>query len=249
MLITLRDTKDWPAHEDLERLDALDAPWAIGSEAMSAVRERLALLGSKTPLTIVEFGGGVSTAALARAFPRAHILSIDHDPRFLEATRLRVAGTRVEVSLRPLTWQDHGEAPYLSYEAGAFPEMVDAVLVDGPPHWTRGGREATLYQVFDRLKVGGLVILDDHRRRRERRIVEHWLEVYRGSLELVEVLEVGHHLAVLRKTDALAPSWEGRRRFDAKVQAGLQPLTATLRRVALGLRGCGAARSLAAVSS
>lgn len=246
MLITLRDTKDWPAHEDRTTPDAaraadatattaaLDAPWAIGSEAMSAVRERLAALD---PETIVEFGGGVSTAALARAFPRAHILSIDHDARFLEATRARLAGSRVELALRPLTWQDHGEAPYLSYEEGTLPERVDAVIIDGPPHWTRGGREATLYQVFDRLRVGGLVVLDDYRRGRERRIVQHWLEVFRGSLELVEHLEVGHHLAVLRKTDSLAPCWEGRRRLDAKIQAGLQPLTATLRRVALGLRG------------
>lgn len=236
MLITLRDSTEWPGREDRETVAALDAPWAIGSEAMSAVRERLALLG---PETIVEFGGGVSTAALARAFPRAHILSIDHDPRFIESTRLRVEGTRVELSLRPLAWQDHGEAPYLSYEDGAFPERVDAVIVDGPPHWTRGGREATLYQVFDRLRVGGLVVLDDYRRRRERRIVEHWLEVFRGSLELVEHLDVGHHLAVLRKTDTVLPCWEGRRRLDVKVQAGLQPLTATLRRVALGLRGRG----------
>ncbi|HRE92376.1 MAG TPA: hypothetical protein PK095_24890 [Myxococcota bacterium] len=83
------------------------------------------------------------------------------------------------------------------------------------------------------------MILDDYRRWRERRIVQHWLEVFRGSLELVEEIEVGHHLAVLRKTDTLAPCWERRRRLDAKVQAGLQPLTATLRRVALGLRGRG----------
>lgn len=245
MQFTLRDTRDWPTHSDRETVEtpdvddarrALDAPWAIGSDAMSAVRERLAVLG---PETIVEFGGGVSTAALARAFPRARILSIDHDPRFIEATRARLEGTRVELSLRPLTWQDHGEAPYLSYEDGPFPERVDAVIVDGPPHWTRGGREATLYQTFERLRVGGLIVLDDYRRRRERRIVAHWLEVFRGSLELVEHLEVGHHLAVLRKTDTVKPCWEGRRRMNVKVQAGLQPLTATLRRVALGLRGRG----------
>lgn len=240
MLISLRESQNWPERSSESSPEsssvALDAPWAIGGAALDAIRERLAALA---PKTLVEFGGGVSTAALARSLPETRILSIDHDPHFLEATRARLSPAAcVELSLRPLVWQDHGEAPYLSYESGPFPEEVDAVLIDGPPHWTRGGREATLYQVIDRVRVGGLVILDDYGRRRERRIVAHWLEVYRGSLELVEHLEVGHHLAVLRKTDTVPPCWEaGGRRLDVKVQAGLQPLTSTIRRAALRLYG------------
>ena len=42
---------------------------------------------------------------------------------------------------------------------------MDCVIVDGPPVYTLRGREACLYQVYDQIKIGGLVILDDFRRR------------------------------------------------------------------------------------
>lgn len=227
----------WP--EDTETRSALERPWAIGDAAWWAIRERLSQFGPGSLETLVEFGSGASTAALAQAFPQTHILSIDHDPRFAAATKERLPrDTKVELALRPLVWQDHGGAPYLCYEVGELPERVDAVLIDGPPHWTRGGREAALYQVWERLRVGGLVFLDDYRRPMERKVVSHWLTVFAGSLELAEVLEVGHHVAVLRKTDHLSPRWDlGPRRARATRAAWLQPFTSTVRRVVLGLRG------------
>jgi predicted O-methyltransferase YrrM len=219
----------------------LDAPWAIGAASLEVIARCLQGLA---PRHLVEFGGGASTGALARRLPETHILSIDHDPRFLDATRARLASEnpevsgRVELSLRPLVWQRHGRAPYLGYGPGPFPATVDAVLIDGPPFWTRGGREAALYQVMPYLRVGGLVFLDDYRRHGERQAVRHWLDAFRGSLALEDVFDEGHRVAVLRRTDVLPPRWGSiARRVRAHVDAGLQPFTAGVRRAALSLRG------------
>jgi predicted O-methyltransferase YrrM len=219
---------------------ALDAPWALGRAAFEAIASHLDGLA---PRQLVEFGSGVSTAALALRYPALRILSIDHDARFLDATRARLAegapgaSAHVELALRPLVWQRHGGAPYLGYAPAPFPEQVDAVLIDGPPFWTRGGREAALYQVMPHLRVGGLVFLDDYGRAGERRMVRHWLSVYRGSLTLETVLEAGHRVAVLRRTDTLAPRWDApRRHVAARLEAGLQPVAAAVRRFALALR-------------
>jgi predicted O-methyltransferase YrrM len=219
----------------------LDAPWAIGAASFEVI---VRCLKGLAPQHLVEFGSGVSTAELAQRLPDTRILSIDHDARFLDATRARLeaagpeAARRVELALRPLAWQRHGSAPYLGYAPGPFPERVDAVLIDGPPFWTRGGREAALYQVMPHLRVGALVFLDDYDRRGERRAVGHWLEAFRGSLALEDVYEEGHRVAVLRRTDVLPPRWGSiRRQLRARIDAGLQPLTASVRRAALALRG------------
>ena len=37
------------------------------------------------------------------------------------------------------------------------------MIIDGPPVYTLRGREACLYQVYDQIRIGGLVILDDFR--------------------------------------------------------------------------------------
>ena len=70
-----------------------------------------------------------------------------------------------------------------------------AWIIDGPPVYTLRGREACLYQVYDQIKIGGLVILDDFRRSYEKQIVENWLSVYPGSFA-VEIIREDHHLAV-----------------------------------------------------
>jgi predicted O-methyltransferase YrrM len=227
----MQDTR--PTAPELDA--ALDAPWAMGAAAYHAAA---AYLRRIDPRTIVEFGSGVSTAALARDFPDARILSIDHDPRFVGETRERLARSPgVDVSHRPLTWQHHVGLPYLSYAQGPLPPVIDAILVDGPPHWTRRGREATLLQALPYLRVGGLVILDDLERRGERRMLAHWLRTFRGSLELVEILDTGHRLAVLRRTDVLPPrDPDLRQRLDVRLNAAVQPAASRLRTFMLSLR-------------
>jgi predicted O-methyltransferase YrrM len=213
----------------------LDAPWALGERAYSQVLRHLRAIDART---IVELGSGASTAALARDLPDATILSVDDDASYFARTRaLLPANARVKLVHRPLVWQRHGGAPYLSYERGTFPRAVDALLVDGPPHWTRRGREACLYQAMPSLEVGARIFLDDYRRTAEQRTVRHWLSAYPNALRLVEVIEEGDHVAVLEKTaEATEPRHTLWRRADAQLQAMLQPLTSRVRSVALRSR-------------
>ncbi|HSN83379.1 MAG TPA: hypothetical protein VLS88_12425 [Polyangiales bacterium] len=214
----------------------LDAPWALGERAYAQVLRHLRAADART---IVELGSGASTAALARDLPSATILSVDDDPTYFERTRARLpANAKVELVHRPLVWQRHAGALYLSYAPGAFPDSVDALIVDGPPHWTRRGREAGLYQAMPSLKVGARIFLDDYRRAAEKRVVENWLDAYPNALRLVEVIEEGDHVAVLEKTaEADVPRNTAARTADAWLQAALQPITSRVRRVALRVRG------------
>ncbi|MGB8332832.1 MAG: class I SAM-dependent methyltransferase [Polyangiales bacterium] len=217
-------------------LSPLDAPWALGESAYSRILQHLRSIEAPT---IVEFGSGASTAALARDLPDATILSVDNDATYFARTRAQLpSNARVELVHCPLTWQRHGGAPYLSYGRCELPEAVDAVLIDGPPHWTRRGREACLYQTMPALKTGGRIFLDDYRRAAERQMVRNWLDAYPSALRLVEVIEEGDRVAVLEKiADAPPPRLTLSRRADAHLQAALQPLTSSVRRIAMRLRG------------
>jgi predicted O-methyltransferase YrrM len=192
----------------MDSLD-LDGPYGISEAGFAAL---VAELDRVDPRTIVEFGSGISTVRLAQAFPRARILSIDHEPGFADRTRELarehgIAGDQVEVRAHPLRWQRFGATFHLTYDRPALPKGIDAVLIDGPPGRTRRGREACLYLVWDRLRVGGVLFLDDMFRSEEQRTAENWRLRLPDGFECRMIPE-GHGLLVLTK---LANS--GQRRF------------------------------------
>jgi predicted O-methyltransferase YrrM len=220
------------------------APWSLGEQAFEAIHEDLVAIEART---VVEFGSGTSTARLAHDLPDVALFSVDSDATFFEQTRALLAAhgleARVALVERPLAWRWHGGAPYLGFGEGELPGAIDAVLIDGPPHWTRRGREACLYAVFDRLRVGGRVYLDDYGRRAEKRTVRNWLLAYPGALRMVRMVPVDCHVAILEKTSErphIARSWT--RLMDAYGSAALQPISATVRRASFWLRSRGRAR-------
>ena len=189
----------------------LDTGWSIGEAAF----ERIAtLLLQISPVErVLEFGSGPSSIRLAMAFPEAHVLSVEGDWRnFRETTDLMqkfLDKRNLSIKYRPITLESYGDAEFLTYEDGMFwdgQEKMDCVIIDGPPVYTLRGREACLYQVYDQIKIGGLVILDDFRRSYEKQIVENWLSVYPGSFA-VEIIREDHHLVVLRKIKSATPCW------------------------------------------
>ena len=189
----------------------LDTGWSIGEAAF----ERIAtLLLQISPVErVLEFGSGPSSIRLAMAFPEAHVLSVEGDWRnFRETTDLMqkfLDKRNLSIKYRPITLESYGDAEFLTYEDGMFwdgQEEMDCVIIDGPPVYTLRGREACLYQVYDQIKIGGLVILDDFRRSYEKQIVENWLSVYPGSFA-VEIIREDHHLVVLRKIKSTTPCW------------------------------------------
>ena len=191
---------------------SLDAGWSIGETAFERIRTTLLEM---SPIErILEFGSGPSSIRLAMAFSEAQVMSIEGDWRnYAETTSLMRSlwdKRNLSIKYRPITLESYGNAEFLTYEDGMFwdgPEEMDCVIIDGPPVYTLRGREACLYQVYDQIKIGGLVILDDFRRSYEKQIVENWLSVYPGSFT-VAVIREDHHLAVLRKIRSVTPCWD-----------------------------------------
>ena len=205
---------------DLEMPDRLnlDAGWSIGETAFERITT---LLLQMSPVErILEFGSGSSSIRLAMAFSEAQVLSVEGDWRnFAETTNLMRSfwdQRNLSIKYRPITLESYGDAEFLTYEDGMFwdgQEEIDCVIIDGPPVYTLRGREACLYQVYDQIKTGGLVILDDFRRSYEKQIVENWLSVYPGGFT-VEMIREDHHLAVLRKIRSVTPCWDAPSRLS-----------------------------------
>jgi predicted O-methyltransferase YrrM len=206
----------------------LDSSWRIGEDAFSTIVEKITeLLNKKNAKQscIVEFGSGVSSIRLALNFPNTNIISIDGDRECYQETQnlaleFLQPSELFELKYHPLSFREYGSGKILSYTQDPtfqpkFP--IDCVIIDGPPFYTLRGREACLYQAYEQLRVGGLVILDDFNREIEQTILKNWLSVYPDSFE-VEILEVGHHLAVLEKKQAVTANWTG----SAKCQDSLE---------------------------
>ncbi len=145
------------------------------------------------------------------AFPHVKIVSIENDTQVIHRTERLLAAYvphhSTSIIQRSLSWQRWGAGLYASYAPiPSSPTVVDAVLIDGPPHRTRRGREACLYQVAHRLKRGSIVILDDLVRSSEQRICENWQRIFPGTFEL-SFHNVGHHLAFLRVLKRPKPRW------------------------------------------
>jgi hypothetical protein len=191
----------------MSHLVNLNGPYSIGEEAFAAIEN---VLRSAEISAFVEFGSGGSTVRIAKAFPSARILSVESGDQYFKETQSLIEyeglEKRVQVVLRELTWVRFGWGAHLTYRPGDFPGSIDAVLIDGPPGYNWRGREACLYQVFDRVRTGGIIILDDYSREREQADVFAWSNVYRGCF-LIENMPVGHGLCVLRKTSHQSPRW------------------------------------------
>lgn len=177
--------------------------WSLGETGYALLRADLLEL---EPVHLVEYGAGTSTVHLSHDFPDATIWSHEHHSEYAETTRQQLLSTggpaRVHVTTTPLAWHFFGGAFFLSYSRGPLPPSADAIFIDGPPYWTRRGREACLYQSHRVLRVGGRVYLDDYRRPSEQRIVRNWLQAFGGAFRVMNVLESSHRICVLEKVAA-----------------------------------------------
>ena len=212
----------------------LDTGWSIGETAFERITTTL--LQVPTVERILEFGSGPSSIRLAMAFSEAQVLSIEGDcQNFRETTDLMRTfwdKRNLLIKYRPITLESYGDASFLTYEDGMFwddQKAMECVIIDGPPFYTLRGREACLYQVYDQIRIGGLVILDDFRRSFEKQIVENWLSVYPSSFT-VEIIREDHHLAVLRKIKSVTPCWNAPSRLS-----DVQTVSETRSRIAKAL--------------
>jgi len=130
------------------------------------------------PQNVVELGAGASSLVIGRAlqlYGGGSLLSLDQHEDFIHATRAWLREHHVDAELRhaPLEMEPSGW-PGFWYETGPLPESIDLLVIDGPP-WTihpfvRGAADG----LFDRIAVGGVVLLDDAARPGERIVAQRW---------------------------------------------------------------------------
>jgi predicted O-methyltransferase YrrM len=104
-----------------------------------------------------------------------HLTSYDQHPDFVEATGrwLETHGLGATMRHAPIV-EDPSSWSHSWYELSGLPAEIDLLVIDGPP-WTLNpfvrGRAETL---FDRVRPGGVVLLDDAARPGERVVAARW---------------------------------------------------------------------------
>jgi predicted O-methyltransferase YrrM len=130
------------------------------------------------PQLVVEFGAGASTLIAARALQMngaGRLISFDQHAGFIDATREWLGEHRLTADLRsvPLT-EAPGRWRGLWYDHGALPDGIDLMLVDGPCWTIHPFGRGSAASLFDKLAVGGVVMLDDGARPGERVVRRRW---------------------------------------------------------------------------
>lgn len=139
---------------------------------------------------VVELGSGVSTVLSALAVKRkgaGRIISYEAESKYhrLTGELLKRHGVDdvVDLHLAPIKAQSLGNEdwPWYDLPDGTLPEMIDVLLVDGPPRETRKeARYPAVPLLNERLRKGAVVYLDDGRREDEQHIAERWQREFKN---------------------------------------------------------------------
>ena len=209
------------ANETLTSELSLDVDWSLGEKSFAEIKN---LLKELDPKRILEFGSGVSSIRLALSFPDCELISVEHNRFYAdktEAMKNAHNASNLELLYAPLKhrWLNLGR--YLTYSFNVPNVEFDSLIIDGPPGFVRGGREACLFLAYENLKIGGYVFLDDYERKTEQHAVQSWLEAYPGSFEWF-IIESGHRIAVLRKIRQVNPNLFTIRRMSRNFRYNLR---------------------------
>jgi hypothetical protein len=157
--------------------------WAISPDAMCRI---LSCLQEYSRPTVVEFGSGQSTIALAAAVRHlgGRVITVDHDAAYLslQIQQLEAAGLEACVTshIATLAVDAHGNC---SYDLSRLdPVSVSVALVDGPPAMMCGPlcRVTPAEWALAHLAPDGRVFLDDADRAEERECIRRLSSTTQG---------------------------------------------------------------------
>ncbi len=163
---------------------AAPAAWAASPEALRHMVQTILLY---KPDLVIELGSGSSTVWMAGALERnghGHIVSLDHEAKFAEATRQRLTqhrlSHRAQVLHAPLVPTTAGGRQYLWYDLAPLRDLpqgkASLLVVDGPPGGSqRLARYPALPQLAPWLAQDAIVLLDDAARKDEQQIARLWI--------------------------------------------------------------------------
>jgi len=136
---------------------------------------------------VVELGSGVSTLICAYALEargRGRLRSLEHLPDYAAQTRHLLerhgfTDEHVEVRDAPLQEVTVGDDVFPWYDLRAVDDLsdIDVLVVDGPPGPSHPlARLPALPLLHERVRPGGIVLLDDGDRPEEQEIARRWRE-------------------------------------------------------------------------
>ena len=187
--------------------------WESGAAAPDLIEYLVQLILLHRPERIAELGPGLSTLVMAltvRQIDQGHIFSLEHNSAWITIVREKLdsIGLSSFVTLKesPLEQQLLGDKVLTWYrdvdwlqESGPF----DLVFVDGPPanRPEHPGREGALYALWDAMRPGACLLLDDGNRPGETACVEQWCRKYGTQITTYRIpLQKG--LWVIEKVNA-----------------------------------------------
>jgi len=166
------------AVEDETCLRALVYGW--GNEGWSAeseyLRHMVKLVDSLGRQEVLECGSGLSTLLLAAAAARhgGRVTSLEHVSDWAERVRNELKRYGLSRTAVPLVAPLRTYGPYTWYDATSVVGPFAAVVCDGPPSTTPGGRYGLLPVMGPRLAPGCRILLDDAARLEEQEILRRW---------------------------------------------------------------------------
>lgn len=159
----------------------------------------------RRPSIVVECGSGLSTLVIARCLElngTGRLWSLEHDAdfaRFVRGEAARLGLERLAVLDAPLVATPLGDERWLWYEPSGLPDgPIDMLVIDGPP-----GRVQPLARypagpiLFPRLAADAVVLVDDARRGKERRVLARWAREFPALAR--EVRGTARGLAILTR--------------------------------------------------
>jgi len=217
--------RDGPTSAAVEQIvEGLSNSYSISPE-MGQVLARIIVQEERTD--VLEFGAGMSSQVIAAAVAEnggGRLTSVEENPEWCEeawglvrdaanldalllqgVVRLTVDGRGIYYGYAPLSRMEE-RGPY------------DLMFLDAP--WGRFGRDGGLHLAMNHLAIGGLIVLDDARRRREQKSLHRWMVTYPDLRLVCNDLDAARGIAVLRKeAPAAAGSKPDLRRRIALLQA------------------------------
>jgi len=157
--------------------------WAIDPDFARLILKEL----DARPALVVELGSGTSTALIGGVFAdteSGRLITFDNSADFAAQTETRIADNdsaeRVEVHVAPLREQTFGDTSVHWYDAEAIDaalpsEPIDLLIIDGPPSHSKWSRWPAIEVLWERLRPGGIALVDDGRRRSETATVRRWI--------------------------------------------------------------------------
>jgi predicted O-methyltransferase YrrM len=147
---------------------------------------------AKRPQTVLELGAGASSLVVARALQKnggGKLISCDQHSEFVTKTRAWLHEHGVDADMRATPFKPSPNGwPGIWYDHGPLPAEIDLLIVDGPPWaihpYVRGAADS----LFDRMSIGGTVLLDDAARPGERVVARKWRKRWPNfEFELIQV--------------------------------------------------------------